>query len=329
MRKKEKIQREREFKAIQNNNDAKNSKRKLRYSIQDIKHWKPKTANQKKIVTEYHADQNICATGSVGTGKTFVAIALAMQDVLDGSQLVDKLMVIRSCVPTRDSGFIPGNMDEKCAPYEEPYEDIVNEIFEYHLAWDDLKTLGYIEFRPTTYLRGLTWNNAVILIDEPQNMNFSELMSVVTRAGINSKIIMCGDTNQVDLNPRKEESGYDDWLKIAETIKLFSIIDFVAADIVRCPLVKEIIEAVENYTIDDVKSGFVAFSDMPLKDLLQEQQVMINLSSVNNGHSVWMCHDAYRDLVNVSNEIIRRKETDDDKGNVVSLVNSEDKKTDS
>ena len=325
MRKKEKIQREKELKAIQNNNDAKNSKRKPGYSTQDIKHWKPKTANQKKIVTSYHDDQNICATGSAGTGKTFAAIALAMQDVLDDKQVVDKLMIIRSCVPTRDSGFIPGNMEEKCAPYEEPYEEIVNEIFEYHLAWDDLKSAGYINFRPTTYLRGLTWNNAVILIDEPQNMNFEELISVVTRTGINSKIIMCGDTNQVDLNPHKEKSGYDDWLKIAETIKSFSIINFVAADIIRCPLVKEIIEAVENYTIDDVDApGFISPGRMTTEALELQKNLMIEYSSVTEGHGLNITNEAYSDLMIIGHELAARKQAADNPSSVLSLIKNED-----
>lgn len=194
----------------------------------------PLTRNQVKA---FDSTKHLILHGLAGTGKTFISSYLAFDDMAKGS--FEKLVIIRSAVPTRDIGFLPGTEKEKSSVYEEPYKDIANEIFGRGDAYGILKQKSLVEFMTTSFIRGITLKHAVILIDECQNMSFHELDSIITRMGQGCRVIFCGDFRQADL----KQNGMQDFMKILKRMGEFDFIEFEIEDIVRSEFVKNYIIA--------------------------------------------------------------------------------------
>lgn len=220
---------------------------KKNFSIHDLKTVYPKTDNQRFAFESYFSGNNMSLVGSAGTGKTFLAMYLALTDVLGNDSRYKKVLIIRSAVTTRNIGFLPGSEEEKMAVYEKPYISICDELFEYNKSYENMKKGGYIEFESTSNLRGNTYNDCVVIVDEAQNMNLHELSTVITRLGRNSKMILCGDTRQDDLeNYRNDSSGLNSFLRILDEMREFDIVKFGIDDIVRSKLVKSFLVAKER-----------------------------------------------------------------------------------
>ena len=194
----------------------------------------PLTRNQ---VLAFESERNLVLHGVAGTGKTFISCYLAFDDMTKG--VYKQLIIIRSAVPTRDIGFLPGSEKEKASVYEEPYKDIAVELFQRGDSYEILKTKGLLHFMTTSYLRGITLKDAVIIVDECQNMSFHELDSIVTRVGTNCRVIFCGDFRQADL----AKNGLQDFIRVLKAMDLFDLIDFEIKDIVRSDFVKDYITA--------------------------------------------------------------------------------------
>ena len=205
----------------------------------------PLTDNQTKLFDDYREGKNIFAYGAAGTGKTFISLYLALKDVLDENTPYDKVYVVRSLVATREIGFLPGDHDDKAALYQIPYKNMVKYMFEmptdadFDMLYGNLKTQETISFWSTSFIRGTTMDNCIIIVDEMQNLNFHELDSIITRVGDNCKIIFCGDSTQTDLTKSYERNGILDFKRIVELMEEdFGVIEFGLDDIVRSGLVR-------------------------------------------------------------------------------------------
>ena len=212
-------------------------KPKMELRLSDIQ---PKTEKQQITFEQYHKGKNFCLHGMAGTGKTFMAMYLSLNEILSGNSKARRIIIIRSVVPTRDIGFLPGNIEEKTNVYEMPYSNICTELFINKNAYEDLKESGKIEFATTSFVRGLTFENAIVIIDECQNMTFHELDSIITRSGNNCRLLFCGDFNQSDLG---RKTGITEFMDILYKMKSFSMMEFDQDDIVRSGLVREYILA--------------------------------------------------------------------------------------
>jgi phosphate starvation-inducible PhoH-like protein len=215
----------------------------------------PLTENQKRLYESYAEGKNIFAYGAAGTGKTFVTMYLALKDVLDQTTPYEKLYIVRSLVATREIGFLPGDHDDKAALYQIPYKNMVKYMFEmpddpsFEMLYANLKGQETISFWSTSFIRGTTFDNSILLIDECQNLNFHELDSIITRVGENCKIMFCGDATQTDLIRQNERNGIIDFTKILHAMPEFDCIEFGVDDIVRSGLVK-------SYIVNKLKLGF-------------------------------------------------------------------------
>jgi phosphate starvation-inducible protein PhoH len=214
-----------------------------------LKKISPLTENQRLTFKAYEQEKNMLLHGYAGTGKTFLSMYLALRDVMTEGSSYQSVIIVRSAVPSRDMGFMPGNDKEKMRHYEEPYAEICTELFGRGDAYEVLKEKGIIKFTTTSYLRGITFNNAVVIVDECQNNNFSELNTVITRLGDNSRIVIAGDYRQTDLNKKDDKSGLNDFMKIITRMKSFVDIDYQIKDIVRSGLVKEYIITKEELNL--------------------------------------------------------------------------------
>ena len=183
--------------------------------------------------------------GVAGTGKTYISMYLALEEVLRQDSMYNNVIVVRSVVPSRDMGFLPGNQKEKAKVYEEPYRDICDSLFGRGDGYDILATKGLVSFTTTSYLRGITFSDAIVIVDECQNLNGHECDTVITRVGENSRIIFCGDYKQTDLNC-KERSGFLSFNQVIKSMGCFDFIEFGVQDVVRSGLVKEYILAKER-----------------------------------------------------------------------------------
>jgi len=201
----------------------------------------PVTDNQKKAFEAYDSGDSLVLAGSAGTGKTFIALSLALEDVLDKEVPYDKVVIVRSIVPTRDIGYLPGDEEEKKDAYTSPYRSICAELFQNADAWTKLKTAGTVQFMSTSFIRGLTISNAIIVLDEMQNLTFHELDSIITRVGDNCKFIMCGDYYQSDFTKETDKTGILKFLSIIEQLKYFTVVEFGWEDIVRSDFVRDYI----------------------------------------------------------------------------------------
>lgn len=208
---------------------------------------KPLTRTQEDVFKHYEAGQNLLLHGVAGTGKTFLAMYLALKDVLN-ERLYQRVVIVRSVVPTRDMGFLPGNQKEKQRVYEQPYSAITTELFGRGDAYEILKTKAIVDFISTSFVRGVTFNDAIIIVDECQNMTFHELDSVITRIGKNCKVIFSGDYRQTDLTRDVEKNGLRQFMDVLGHMNEFQTVEFTEEDIVRSKLVK-------NYIISKLRKG--------------------------------------------------------------------------
>lgn len=199
----------------------------INFYLQEIE---PLTKSQLEV---FESDKHLMLHGCAGTGKTYISLYLALDDIQKGEY--DKIIIIRSAVPTREMGFLPGTEEEKSKVYENPYSNILQELFSRgDNPYGQLKQKGIINFTTTSYIRGSTFQNAVVIVDECQNMTFHELDSIITRVGHNCRVIFCGDFFQSDL----KNSGIRDFMKIIKKMDEFDLIEFGISDIVRSEFVK-------------------------------------------------------------------------------------------
>jgi phosphate starvation-inducible protein PhoH len=211
-----------------------------------LKRIEAKTPNQQETIDCYNDNYNLVLHGVAGTGKTFLSLWLAIQDVF--ARKYPKIIIVRSAVPSRDMGFLPGTDGEKAAAYEVPYEKICCELFGRGDAYQLLKEKKLLEFITTSHLRGTTLNDAIVIVDEIENMNFEELDTVITRMGDKCKVIFCGDIEQTDLYRSKyDKTGLPEFLDIIESCESFSFVEFGIEDIVRSGIVKEWIIAKRDF----------------------------------------------------------------------------------
>lgn len=207
----------------------------------ELEVYKPITVNQNKAFEAWDEGYNLVLSGSAGTGKTFLALYFAFKELFDNSDKYHKVMILRSLVPTRDSGHLPGTKAEKEEPYTIPYKNICDELFGYKGAYNKLVTTKRLEFETTSYIRGATFDNTLIIVDEMQNLNFHELDSVITRTGKDCRIIFAGDRRQTDFKYADEKDGVLNFITIIEQMRFFKIINFEWADIVRSDFVRDYI----------------------------------------------------------------------------------------
>ena len=217
--------------------------------IEDLLEVQPITKNQELVFEAWDQGDNLVLAGSAGTGKTFLALFMAFEEVLEPDTEYDQVVVIRSMVPTRDMGFLPGTMEEKQDAYTSPYRSICAELFGDTTTYNKAISAKKVRFESTSFIRGVTINNSIIVVDEMQNLNFHELDSVITRVGKNTRIIFCGDYRQSDFKWDDDKEGIIKFLNIMEQLKKFSTITFGWEDIVRSDFVRDYIMTKEllNY----------------------------------------------------------------------------------
>ena len=228
---------------------AKQMKRKKPINADMLRDIDPLTENQQKLFESYSEGKNIIAYGAAGTGKTFITLYNALCDVLDPSTPYEKIYIVRSLVSTREIGFLPGDHEDKSTLYQIPYKNMVKYMFElpsaadFEMLYGNLKAQETISFWSTSFIRGTTFDRAIIIVDEFQNLNFHELDSIMTRVGENTKIMFCGDATQSDLIKQNERNGIVDFMRVLRLMSSVDIIEFGVEDIVRSGLVKEFILA--------------------------------------------------------------------------------------
>ena len=234
---------------------AKQMKRRKPLSSDYLVDIDPLTENQKRLFESYAAGKHLVAYGCAGTGKTFISLYNALQDVLDESTPYERIYLVRSLVATREIGFLPGSHEDKADIYQIPYKNMVKYMFQmpsdadFEMLYGNLKSQETIKFWSTSFLRGTTLDNAIVIVDEFQNLNFHELDSIITRVGENTKICFCGDASQSDLQKTNERNGIVDFMSVLRKMPSFDIIEFGVEDIVRSGLVKE-------YIIAKMEAGF-------------------------------------------------------------------------
>ena len=230
------------------------SKKNKEINMNDLVTIKPITDNQKELFSTWKKGLNQFLFGAAGTGKTFVSLYLALQEIMDLKKPADKVILVRSLIPTREIGFLPGDEEDKSALYQVPYRNMVQFMFEmpneqaFNGLYDKLKSQGSLYFLSTSFLRGLTFDNSIIIVDECQNLNFHELDTIITRVGQDSKIMFCGDFGQTDLIKNNEKNGLHDFMRILEEMEEFNCTEFNIGDIVRSGFVR-------SYLINKTKMG--------------------------------------------------------------------------
>tara|TARA_Y100001937_G_scaffold103063_1_gene141964 strand:+ start:33 stop:785 length:753 start_codon:yes stop_codon:yes gene_type:complete len=228
---------------------AKQMKRKKPINADMLRDIEPLTENQQRLFEEYEKGKNIIAYGAAGTGKTFITLFNALNEVLDTTTPYEKIYIVRSLVSTREIGFLPGDHEDKSFLYQIPYKNMVKYMFEmpsdadFEMLYGNLKAQETISFWSTSFIRGTTFDKAIIIVDEFQNLNFHELDSIMTRVGTNTKIMFCGDATQTDLIKQNERNGIIDFMRVLRLMSSVDIIEFGVDDIVRSGLVKEYILA--------------------------------------------------------------------------------------
>lgn len=213
----------------------------------ELKYITPLTPNQKKVFDMYYSGKNLICHGYAGTGKTFISLYLALNEILSGKSVYDKIVIVRSVVPSRDMGFLPGNIKEKIKVYEEPYKEICDDLFDRGDGYDILKLKNIVQFTTTSFLRGLTFKNAIVIIDEAQNLIFSELYTTLTRMGDTSRLVMCGDFRQTDLKKHESNNSIGHIMNIMRRMDNVATIEFEENDIVRSKFVKDFIVKSAQY----------------------------------------------------------------------------------
>lgn len=215
----------------------------------------PLTPSQEKVFEHWNNDKNLFLYGAAGTGKTFVALYLALREIMKENSIYEKVYVVRSLVATREIGFLPGDHEDKSSLYQIPYKNMVKYMFEmpddasFEALYGNLKAQGTISFWSTSFIRGTTLDKAIIIVDECQNLNFHELDSIITRVGEDCKIMFCGDVNQTDLQRTNEKNGVLNFMSILQTMEEFGMVEFNVEDIVRSGLIR-------SYLISKISLGF-------------------------------------------------------------------------
>ena len=222
-----------------------NNKLKIKY--EDLKEIKPLTINQKKFFDLYEHSKILLLHGVAGSGKTYIALYKALEEVLEKTSTYKKVVVVRSAVPSREIGHLPGDEKEKTEVYQQPYEEMCDDLFGRKDAFSRLQEQSSINFMITSFVRGITLDDSIIVVDECQNMTDMELNSIITRVGNRSKIIFCGDFRQTDLYKKNDLSGLKKFMVILDMMPSAKTIEFQVNDIVRSSLVKEYIIARMNY----------------------------------------------------------------------------------
>jgi phosphate starvation-inducible PhoH-like protein len=226
---------------------TKQSKRRKPIGSELLLDIEPLTENQKKLFESYDSGKHLVAHGVAGSGKTFLCLFKALQDVLCEYTPYEKIYIVRSLVPTREIGFLPGSHEDKASLYQIPYKNMVKYMFQmpsdadFEMLYGNLKAQETISFWSTSFIRGTTLDNCIIIVDELENLNFHELDSIITRVGENTKILFCGDISQSDLLRQNEKNGIVDFMRIIRQMPSFDIIEFQIADIIRSGLIKEYI----------------------------------------------------------------------------------------
>jgi phosphate starvation-inducible protein PhoH len=237
-----------EKRLLRNNKEKVEQEYKPNFQLKKIE---PLTANQKIAFEAYNQGKNLMLHGIAGTGKSFISMYLALNEIITNpDSSYDRVIIVRSVVPTRDMGFLPGNSKEKAKVYEAPYYAICTELFGRGDAYEILKNKGQVDFISTSFIRGITLNNTIIIVDEMQNMTGHELDSIITRIGNHCRIVFCGDFRQSDFVKDNDKKGLMGFMNVIERLQSFSFIDFEEEDIVRSRLVKE-------YIIQKTRLGFV------------------------------------------------------------------------
>ena len=234
---------------------AKQMRRKKPINMDHLKVIEPLTDNQERVFTSYAEGKHLVLHGAAGTGKTFISLYLALKDVLEPSSPYEKVYMVRSLVPTREIGFLPGDHEDKSSLYQIPYKNMVKYMFEmpddaaFDMLYDNLRAQETISFWSTSFIRGTTLDDCIVIVDEFSNLNFHELDSIITRIGQNSKIIFSGDYTQSDLVKSNEKNGVLDFMRILNTMPSFDCVEFGIEDIVRSGLVRE-------YLVSKINLGF-------------------------------------------------------------------------
>ena len=234
---------------------TKQIKRKKPINTNYLLDIEPITDNQKRLFESYKEGKHLVAYGTAGTGKTFVTLYNALKQILDETTPYERIYLVRSLVSTREIGFLPGDHEDKADIYQIPYKNMVKYMFQmpsdadFEMLYGNLKAQESIKFWSTSFIRGTTLDNAIVIVDEFQNLNFHELDSIITRIGENSKIMFCGDSSQTDLIKTNDRNGIVDFMNVLRKMPSFDIIEFGIDDIVRSGLVKE-------YIIAKLEMGF-------------------------------------------------------------------------
>ena len=234
---------------------AKQMRRKKPINLDHLKIIEPLTPNQEIVFEAYAEGKNLVLHGAAGTGKTFISLYLALQQVLDPASPYEKVYMVRSLVPTREIGFLPGDHEDKSNLYQIPYKNMVKYMFEmpddaaFESLYDNLRAQETISFWSTSFIRGVTMDKCIIIVDEFSNLNFHELDSIITRVGEDCKIIFSGDYTQSDLIKSNERTGVLDFMKILQSMPSFDCVEFGIEDIVRSGLCRE-------YLISKINLGF-------------------------------------------------------------------------
>jgi predicted ribonuclease YlaK len=227
------------------------NKKPLRLKLEHLVKLNPLTQNQKLAFDSFASGNHLCLDGSAGTGKTFISLYLALEAVFNKEY--EKVIIVRSAVPTRDMGFLPGTQEEKEDAYTAPYKAIVNDLFEDQEAWGKVIATNSVEFLTTSFIRGITLKNAIVIIDESQNCTYHELCSVITRLGEDCRFIMAGDYYQSDFTRKGDQNGISYFINIIKNMRAFDHIEFKWEDIVRSGFVRDFImtkEMIERGELD-------------------------------------------------------------------------------
>lgn len=221
----------------------------LHVRIDDLKTIDPLTPNQKSFFQQFNQYQAFLLHGSPGTGKTFLSLYKALEQILDKSSPHEQLIIIRNTIPTTDIGFLPGDLETKNLAYEEPYKQITADLFGRNDAYNRLKEQKHLMFLNASYLRGITFDDAIVFVDEIQNANWHTMKTIISRVGINTKIILAGDTKQSDLTKKYGTSGFYDLLQVTNKMKEFLTVHFIPDDIVRSAFTKSFITTCEELNL--------------------------------------------------------------------------------
>lgn len=220
---------------------------KRTWSRHDLRHIKPRTDRQREAMEAFIANgDDVALLGSAGTGKTLLALYLAANELVSGGD-IEHIVIVRAPVQAVDQGFLPGTLEEKQAPYEAPYGPLLAKLFGHATTYERMKEAGILQFVTPSFMRGTTIDNSVIILEEVQNCSIEHIDTVVTRTGDTSRLVVTGDTRQMDLNRTHGfSSGVQEFIEVSRNMRGFSIVNFTVHDIVRGPRVKSWVAAREQ-----------------------------------------------------------------------------------